>query len=163
MDKSSIDMGSNNGHKTQNEEKTKQNKKHNKENKTDEQHGSNHKKLGMNQGAKDIKDLTLVRGQDEKSQTPKGKISGLQRGSAELETNRNLSRGCRVSVLPSYRCLILFLNNFPILYVFRCFILFLTKHLCFVYIPSSVFPQNCFPLVKLIVDLSIYIRVLAIF
>jgi hypothetical protein len=32
MDKSSIDMGSNNGHKTQNEEKTKQNKKHNKEN-----------------------------------------------------------------------------------------------------------------------------------
>jgi hypothetical protein len=30
----------------------------------------------------------------QKSQTPKGKISGLQRGSAELETNRNLSRGC---------------------------------------------------------------------
>ena len=66
-------------------------------------------------------------------------------------------------VLPSYGCLILFLTNLPILYVFRCFILFLTKHLCFVYIPSSVFPQNCFPLVKLIVDLSIYIRVLAIF
>ena len=52
------------------------------------------------------------------------------------------------SVLPSYRCLILFLTNFPILYVFRCLILFLTKHLCFVYIPSSAFPQNCFPLVK---------------
>jgi hypothetical protein len=67
------------------------------------------------------------------------------------------------SLLPSYRCLILFLTNFPILYVFRCLILFLTKHLCFAYIPSSVFPQNCFPLVKLIVDLSIYIRVLAVF
>ena len=66
-------------------------------------------------------------------------------------------------ILPSYRCLILFLTNFPILYVFRCFILFLTKHPCFVYIPSSIFPQNCFPLVKLIVDLSIYIRVLAVF
>jgi hypothetical protein len=59
----------------------------------------------------------------------------------ELETNRNL-----------------FLTNLPILYVFRCLILFLTKHLCFAYIPLSVFPQNCFPLVKLIVDLSIYIR-----
>ena len=67
------------------------------------------------------------------------------------------------SVLPSYRCLNLFLTNFPILYVFRCFILFLTKHLCFAYTPLSVFPQNCFPLVKLIVDLSIYIRVLAVF
>ena len=33
------------------------------------------------------------------------------------------------SVLPSYRCLILFLTNFLILYVFRCLILFLTKHL----------------------------------
>jgi hypothetical protein len=66
------------------------------------------------------------------------------------------------SVLPSYRCLILFLINFPILYVFRCLILFLTRHLCFVYIPSKVFPQNCFPLVKLIVDLSIYIHVLAL-
>ena len=30
----------------------------------------------------------------EKSKTHKGKISGLQRGSAELETNRYLSRGC---------------------------------------------------------------------
>ena len=80
------------------------------------------------------------------------------------ETNRNLSRRClRFSVLPSYRCLILFLTNFPILYVFRCLILFLTKQLCFVYIPSSVFPQNGFSLVKLIVDLSIYIRVLAVF
>ena len=67
------------------------------------------------------------------------------------------------SVFPSYRCLILFLTNFPILYVFRCLIVFLTKHLCFVYIPSSVFLQNCFPLVKLIVDLSIYIRVLVVF
>ena len=67
------------------------------------------------------------------------------------------------SVSPSYRCLILFLNNFPILYVFRYLILFLTKHLCFAYIPSSVFPQNCFPLVKLSVDLSIYIHVLAVF
>ena len=67
------------------------------------------------------------------------------------------------SALPSYRCFILFLTNFPILYVFRCLILFLTKRLCFVYIPSSVFLQNCFPLVKLIVDLSIYIRVLAVF
>jgi hypothetical protein len=38
-------------------------------------------------------------------------------------------------------CFILFLTNFPILYVFRCLILFLTKRLCFVYIPSSVFPQ----------------------
>ena len=67
------------------------------------------------------------------------------------------------SILPSYRCLIFFLTNFPILYVFWCLILFLTKHLCFVYIPSSVFPQNCFPLVKLIVDVSIYIRVLEVF
>ena len=40
----------------------------------------------------DRKDLTPVRGQDrKKSQTPKGKISGLQRGFAGLETNRNLS------------------------------------------------------------------------
>ena len=45
----------------------------------------------------------------EKSQTPKGEISGVQRGSAELETNRNLSRG--FPVLPSYQCLILFLTN----------------------------------------------------
>jgi hypothetical protein len=67
------------------------------------------------------------------------------------------------SVFPSYRCLILFLTNFPILYVFRCLILFLTRHLCFAYIPSKVFPQNSFPLVKLIVDLSIYIHVLAVF
>jgi hypothetical protein len=67
------------------------------------------------------------------------------------------------SVLPSYRCLIIFLTNFSISYVFRCLILFITKHLCFVYIPSSVFLQNCFLLVKLIVDLSIYIRILAVF
>jgi hypothetical protein len=67
------------------------------------------------------------------------------------------------SVLPSYRCLILFLTNFPILYVFQCFILFLTKHLCFAYIPSSIFIQYCFPLVKLVVDLLIYIRVLVVF
>ena len=33
------------------------------------------------------------------------------------------------SVLPSYRCLILFLTNFLILYVFRCLILFLNEHL----------------------------------
>jgi hypothetical protein len=33
---------------------------------------------------RDIKDLTPVRGKREKSQTPKGKISGLQRGSASL-------------------------------------------------------------------------------
>jgi hypothetical protein len=116
----------------------------------------------------------------EKSQILAGKISiGLQLGRASLET-RNLSLGCLrseprwrpqifplgvwdFSVLPSYRCLILFLTNFPILYVFRCLILFLTKHPCFVYIPSSVFPQNCFPLVKLIVDLSMYISVLAVF
>jgi hypothetical protein len=42
----------------------------------------------------------------QKSQTPKGKISGLQRGSAELETNRNLSRGClrffRLALLPVF-------------------------------------------------------------
>ena len=30
-------------------------------------------------------------------------------------------------------------GDFPILYFFRCLILFLTKHLCSVYIPSSVF------------------------
>ena len=42
---------------------------------------------------RDIKDLTPVKGETEKSQKPKGKISGLQRGSAELETNRNLCRG----------------------------------------------------------------------
>jgi hypothetical protein len=35
-------------------------------------------------------------------------------------------------------------GDFPILYFFWCLILLLTK-LCFVYIPSSVFPQNCFP------------------
>ena len=55
----------------------------------------------------DIKDLTPVRGQDgKKSQTPKGKISGLQRGSAGLETNRNLSCGClrffRLALLPVF-------------------------------------------------------------
>ena len=42
----------------------------------------------------------------EKSQPPKGKISGLQRGSAEFETNRNLSRGClrffRLALLPVF-------------------------------------------------------------
>ena len=43
---------------------------------------------------KDIKDLTPEEGKTEISQTPKGKIAGLQRDSAELETNRNLSRGC---------------------------------------------------------------------
>jgi hypothetical protein len=44
--------------------------------------------------------------QTEKSQSLKGKISGLQRGSAELETNRNLSCGClrffRLALLPVF-------------------------------------------------------------
>ena len=53
----------------------------------------------------DIKDLIPVRGQDGKISDTQGKdlktraveifpASGLQRGSAELETNRNLSREC---------------------------------------------------------------------
>ena len=49
---------------------------------------------------RDIKDLTPVKGETEKSQKPKGKIFGLQRGSAELETNINLCRGC-LRFLPS--------------------------------------------------------------
>ena len=50
----------------------------------------------------DVNNLTPVRGQDEKSQTPKRKFASLQRGSTELETNRTISRGClRFSVLPS--------------------------------------------------------------
>ena len=100
----------------------------------------------------DIKDLTPVRGQD-------GKISDTE--GTDVWSLTRLRRD--FSFVPSYRCLIFVLTNFPILYVFRRLILFLTKHLCFVYIPSIVFPQNCFPLVKLIVDLSIYIRVLAVF
>ena len=106
---------------------------------------------------KDIKDLTPVRGQD-------GKISDTQ-GKHLYWSPTRLSYPAGVwdfSVLPSYQCLILFLTNFPILYVFWCLILFLTKSL-FCLHSSSVFPQNGFPLVKLIVDLSIYICALAVF
>jgi hypothetical protein len=39
------------------------------------------------------KESCYLEGKTEKSQTLKGKISGLQRGSSELETNRNLSCG----------------------------------------------------------------------
>ena len=69
----------------------------------------------------DIKDLTPVRGQDGKisdthTHTKKGKISGLQRGTAELETNRNLSRWCLIFFrLAPYRCSILFLTNLTFL------------------------------------------------
>ena len=48
------------------------------------------------------------------------------------------------SVLPSYRCLILFLTNFPILYVFRCLILFLTKTSLFCLHSIERFPAKLF-------------------
>ena len=54
--------------------------------------------------------------------------------------------------LPSQRTIVILPKgdgDFLILYFFRCLILFLTKHLIvFVYIPSSVFPQFIFPLLK---------------
>ena len=67
------------------------------------------------------------------------------------------------SVLPSYRCLILFLTNFPILYVFRCLILFLTKTSLFCLHSIERFPAKLFSVGEVNCHLSIYIRVLAVF
>ena len=54
--------------------------------------------------------------------------------------------------LPIQRTIVILpkgVGDFPILYFFRCLISFLTKHLIvFAYIPSSVFPQFIFPLLK---------------
>jgi hypothetical protein len=71
-----------------------------------------------------------------KSPTPESKISiVLFTRHAELENDCNLTQGCR---------------RFPYLVLFPMFDFISHKHLIvFVYIPSSVFPQFIFPLLKL--------------
>ena len=79
------------------------------------------------------------------------------------ETNRNLSRGClrffRLALLPVF-----FFSLISISCTFSGVWFYFSLNI-FVKCLHSIerFPRNCFPLVKLIVDLSIYIRVLEVF